>query len=338
MSGCGEPIAEQRAERAEGIVVTVGFTEKGKAVQSFQRILVAVELGASGRELRIGSRRALDRAVWLARRTSGSLTIVHSDRIDEYWNEALGRYVASDFVPASSRREALERALDACPLDGLEVEIIIRPETPTLAIIYEVLRSRIDVVVAGKRATRELDGRRLGSVARHLLRKCPCPVWLEDPRESRDPSVLLAATDLSTVGDRVVELAASVGAELGAELHVVHAYSLSMEAQLTGDKERDRYEREQRKAARKHLDEVLGRTPLAGKAEVHIGLTSATHAVLECVERLRPGLVVMGTLSRGGVSGLLMGNTAERLVDRIDCALLTIKPNDFVCPVPPAEA
>jgi nucleotide-binding universal stress UspA family protein len=28
-----------------------------------------------------------------------------------------------------------------------------------------------------------------------------------------------------------------------------------------------------------------------------------------------------------------MGSNAERLIDRIDCALLTVKPKDFVCPV-----
>ena len=41
----------------------------------------------------------------------------------------------------------------------------------------------------------------------------------------------------------------------------------------------------------------------------------------------------MGTLSRGGVAGLLIGNTAERVVNRVDCSLLTIKPEDFISPV-----
>ena len=37
-----------------------------------------------------------------------------------------------------------------------------------------------------------------------------------------------------------------------------------------------------------------------GKVEVHVGLTSPTRAVLECVERFSPELLVMGTISRGG--------------------------------------
>jgi nucleotide-binding universal stress UspA family protein len=44
-------------------------------------------------------------------------------------------------------------------------------------------------------------------------------------------------------------------------------------------------------------------------------------------------LLVMGTVARTGVPGLLMGNTAESLVEQIDCGLLTIKPADFGSPV-----
>ena len=69
------------------------------------------------------------------------------------------------------------------------------------------------------------------------------------------------------------------------------------------------------------------------KAGIHVGLTSPTRAVLEAVEHLDPDLVVLGSVSRGGIAGLLIGNTAERLLGRLDCSILTVKPDDFVCPV-----
>jgi universal stress protein E len=97
------------------------------------------------------------------------------------------------------------------------------------------------------------------------------------------------------------------------------------------------YEQQERDRATAHIERVLSTTSMASAAGVHVGLTSPTQAVLEGVAKLRPGLVVMGTVSRSGIPGLLMGNTAERLIDRIDCALLTVKPKDFVCPVAPGE-
>lgn len=307
-------------------------------MQHFRHILAALDLGKEGDRLTTGSRKALDRAVWIARRVRASLTLLHSDRPDEYWDAAAEQFVAAAGTEAR-RRKALDATGAEVSQMGVAPKLVVSSEPAWLAIIHEVLREKVDVVVAGKRTDVQSDDRKLGTIARKLLRKCPCAVWLEDPREAADPSVILAATDLTPVGDRVVELAASVAHALGAEFHVVHAYSVSMETQLEGGAARREYERNKRAEARKRIETLLASTPLSGTAKLHIGLTSPTQAVLEAVEVLRPGLVVMGTVSRGGMPGLLMGNTAERLIDRIDCALLTVKPEDFVCPVasPPAS-
>jgi nucleotide-binding universal stress UspA family protein len=50
-------------------------------------------------------------------------------------------------------------------------------------------------------------------------------------------------------------------------------------------------------------------------------------------ERLDVDLVVMGTVARTGVPGLLMGNTAETILNQIDCSVLAIKPPGFKTPV-----
>lgn len=301
-------------------------------MEKFERVLAALDMGVSGAEATAGSRKALERAVWLARNAGASLTVLHSDKPDEYWDPDTDGFVLAD-TGEPDRRPFVEEALAAASPQGVETEVVIRTESAWLAIIQEVLLRDIDVVLAGKRTQVHSDSRNLGTVARKLLRKCPCAVWLEDPRGSGDPSVILAATDLTPVGDRVVDLSASVAHALGAKLHVVHAFSLSMEAQLTGGEARTQYERQKHDDATAHIEQVLSKTAIAGSAEIHVGLTSPTQAVLEGVARLRPGLVVMGTVSRGGIPGLLTGNTAERLIDRIECALLTVKPNDFVCPV-----
>ncbi|MGB7033464.1 MAG: universal stress protein, partial [Syntrophobacteria bacterium] len=40
-----------------------------------------------------------------------------------------------------------------------------------------------------------------------------------------------------------------------------------------------------------------------------------------------------GTLSRTGVAGFLIGNTAEKILNKVDCAVLAVKPDEFVTPV-----
>jgi len=301
-------------------------------VERFKKILAALDLGPTGDRLTEGSRKALDRAVWIAGRVGASLTLLHSTAPDEYWDAETEGFVTSREA-ADDRRALLEDAIAQMTAANVESRVVIGSEKAWLAIIREVLRSDIDAVIAAKRTSVASDDRKLGTVARKLLRKCPCAVWLEDPREAADPSLILAATDLGPVGDRVVEKAASVAHAMGAKLHIVHATSLPMQAQMEGGDARLDYEREAREAAIGHIEAVLEHTPLAGAAELHVGLSSPAHAILEGAERLRPGLVVMGTVSRGGTAGVLMGNTAERLIDRLDCALLAVKPEDFVCPV-----
>ena len=44
-------------------------------------------------------------------------------------------------------------------------------------------------------------------------------------------------------------------------------------------------------------------------------------------------VVVMGTIARTGIPGLLIGNTAEEVINQVDCSVLAIKPEGFVSPL-----
>jgi universal stress protein E len=147
----------------------------------------------------------------------------------------------------------------------------------------------------------------------------------------------LAATDLSPIGDRAVSLAADVAVASHAELHVVHAWQLPVELQLSRERRSEEEFSAELNAIREHAVEhirsILRDAPESLHVELHVGRDAPSHAVRTAVEKLGVDLLVMGTISRTGVAGLLMGNTAEKLVDRVECSLLTVKPDDFVCPV-----
>ena len=44
-------------------------------------------------------------------------------------------------------------------------------------------------------------------------------------------------------------------------------------------------------------------------------------------------LVVMGTVARSGIAGMLIGNTAERVLRKLPCSVLAVKPEGFTSPV-----
>jgi nucleotide-binding universal stress UspA family protein len=71
-------------------------------------------------------------------------------------------------------------------------------------------------------------------------------------------------------------------------------------------------------------DENIRVTLINGQPEV---------VLTEMIERKKPDIVVMGTVARTGLPGLLIGNTAEHVLGRINCSVLTVKPQGFKSPV-----
>ena len=54
-------------------------------------------------------------------------------------------------------------------------------------------------------------------------------------------------------------------------------------------------------------------------------------------QRLGVDLITMGTVGRGGITGLLLGNAAEKVLRTFDCSILTVKAENFVSPINPAS-
>lgn len=44
-------------------------------------------------------------------------------------------------------------------------------------------------------------------------------------------------------------------------------------------------------------------------------------------------MLVMGTVARTGIAGFFIGNTAENILQKINCSLWALKPHGFVSPV-----
>lgn len=295
-------------------------------------ILVGVELHPKTGELPLGSRNAVAQATWLAERFGGELVVLHST-----WSKVPVDLPDPPQRPGPEGRAVLEGLAAELEGQGLRPRVQLSAERPFLAILRAALAGRADWVVVGKRDESVTEGRRLGSTALRLLRKCPVPLWVVKPEHDRSHKLVLVATDLTTVGDRAVEQAAFVAGEEQAELHAVHAYRLPLSLQLDADRLSEEAYAERvdaiKAAAQAHVEGVLLASGFDGESSVHLSKNPPYLAIREAQQHLHPDLLVMGTVSEGGVPGLLVGDTAERLLDRVDCSILALKPDDFVCPV-----
>jgi universal stress protein E len=298
------------------------------------RILVGVDLDPLEQTVRTGSKRAVGQAMLLAERSGGELALLHSTFFDDAADLPPAAFAAEAGQPTAEGWVALETLRQDCESSGIPTTIHLSAERPWLALSRMAMRGEADMVVVGKRETEEREPRKLGSVAVKLLRKCPCPVWLVKPGHDLQHKLVLAATDLTPLGDEIVRWAGWIVEGEDCAVHVVHAYQPPRES--VGMNETQLAERleELRTSALRSILAALEGLNLEREPVLHVGRNSAYHAILEAVEHLHPDLLVMGTISRSE-KGMLLGNTAERLLDRVDCSLLALKPANFVSPVEP---
>ena len=305
--------------------------------EQIRRILVGVELGPRASRVTAGSQCAAEEAAWLARRVGAEVVFLHSTVGDEVFDPLTASASIVSLGATPEGRKALEGVVEQAGAQGVQARLEISEERPEFALTRRVLRGGVDLVVIGKRNEPGEDGRRLGSIAGKLMRKCPGPVWVVPPLPGVDRGPVLAATDLGEVGTQVLRMAAWLARQREIALHVVHAYQMPFEliheaARIPQDEHRQ------------HLVELRARSEAAVRAqlaglelpptvELHVGCTSPERGIQAAIELVRPALLVMGTASKGGIAGLLWGNTAERLLPRVDCSILTVKPDDFVSPI-----
>ena len=125
------------------------------------------------------------------------------------------------------------------------------------------------------------------------------------------------------------------------ELHVVQAWSVYAEGYMSvrGGISDDAIN-EMRLFARRqyssHIDNLLADAGL-DSVTVYKHLPRSedvSRAIVSLAKSKKVDLLVMGTVSRTGVAGLIIGNTAEKVLNKVDCSVLTVKPEGFVTPEP----
>jgi nucleotide-binding universal stress UspA family protein len=210
---------------------------------------------------------------------------------------------------------------------------------PFVELIHAVQHERYDLVVAGTRGHNAWKRLLLGSTAKHLIRKCPASVWIVKQDGSKPPTSILAAVDMSDVSSRALDAAAWMARRTGAQLHILHVIesgdfpSYLLDATAAGSARSSL--REAIEGEVKHqFDEFLAsRVGAAVKPERHLLWGSPWQETVNLGNRLHTDLIVLGTVGRGGIEGLLLGNTAENVLVHCDCDVLTVKPADFISPI-----
>ena len=69
------------------------------------------------------------------------------------------------------------------------------------------------------------------------------------------------------------------------------------------------------------------------KPKVHLIKGDPSTVIPRVAKSQKIDLIVMGTVCRTGLPGLIIGNTAESILNQVNCSVLTVKPRGFVTTV-----
>lgn len=207
-------------------------------------------------------------------------------------------------------------------------EVVVTPDIATWT-KQSCQQNRFDLVIkTGHRSERSF----YTPTDWHLIRQLACPVLIASDTKWRAKPVVLATIDLEDdsssqqgLNAKVISRAAEMAAAKNAKLAV--SYSLPIPQALL---ELDIIEEES--YARKHADrlqdkmqEFLDAAGIVG-ADVHIKSGPAEKALPSLANKIKADLVVVGSVGRQGLKGVLLGNTAEKVLHHLRTDILVVKP------------
>ena len=295
-------------------------------------ILVVIDLTAGAHQP------ALARAAWLAKQAGARLELfacdydpdLDSGHVTSVWKAKPG--------PREHlllrRRSQLEELAAPLRKQGFEVTVDVVWNHPfDQAIVKKAAGHDYWLVAKDTHHHNLIQRTLLTNVDWHLVRECPAPLLLVKDREiAAEPNVLAAVDPVNAhdkpaaLDDRIFTFAADLARALRGQLHVMHSFAVPMGAELPPDVHKI-IAGEHRAAMKTFLDTHAVR---GSRSHLYEGL--AHDCLQKAATEHGADFVVMGAVARRGLQRLFIGSTAERVLDRLPCDLVIIKPLEFEVP------
>ncbi|ACY84582.1 universal stress protein UspE [Edwardsiella piscicida] len=305
----------------------------------YQKILVAIDPNQNDQP-------ALRRAVYLVQRNGGQILAFLPIYDLSYEMTTLlspSERVTMRQGVVSQRtawiREQCHYYLEA----GISIEIkVIWHNRPFEAIIQEVICGGHDLLLKMAHQHDRLESVIFTPTDWHLLRKCPCPVWMVKDQPWPENGVALVAVNLSSeepyhdpLNIKLVRETLALAEKVNqTTVHLVAAYPVTpinaaIEIPDFDPRIYNEAIRGQHLVAMKALRQKFS----IPETQTHVEKGLPEDVIPAVAARLNAGVVVLGTLGRTGISAAFIGNTAEHVIDHLKCDLLAIKPDGYASPL-----
>ncbi len=307
--------------------------------RAFKRILVAV------RSIEGLSRATLGKTAALAQGSGANVELFHAvtdpELIETVWRDRSGRAPDAIYETIVAKTcSRLERLARSAALAHVKVNVHANWDAPAYeAIVRRALAVGADLAVV--EAPRY--GPELQPFLRHtdwqLVLHCPCPVLLTRAQGRYDRANVLVAIDPGHAADpaadldrRMLEVGKQLAGILRGELHACQVYLPIASRTLTPALRRQRsavdVELPPKPSVRAAFERLASRCGVDPNHR-HLCPGRVSLELARIARKVRARILVMGALSRSGGPGDFIGDTAQRVLERVSCDVLVIKPVGF---------
>jgi len=306
-------------------------------MDQYQNILVVIDPSTE-------NQKALKRAIELATRSQSTLTAFLSifdfsyemtTMLSSDEREVMRQSVITD------REQWLADIIKEIPHQGITINTkVVWHNRPFEAIIEHVISENNDLVIKGTHQHDKLKSVIFTPTDWHVLRKCPCPVLLVKEHNWPENGNILAAVNIGSdeaehqsLNQKITATANDMAKLIKGNVNLVNSYpgtpiNIAIEIpEFDASQYNDSMLKHHKQSMLEHA-KAFGINP-----ECTFVKEGLPETVIESMsEQLDAELVVLGTIGRTGISAALIGNTAEHVIDRLNCDVLALKPEGYVSP------
>lgn len=297
------------------------------SMNTFSKILVPVDFSKH-------TDAAIDTAVGIASRYGAAITLLNifepmALALPEARSIGAGATSMVDLM--EDVRAALEKKRAAALVKGAkDVAVQVERGNPAVVIKDVADAGRYDLIVMRTIGRTGVAHFLIGSVAERVVRTASCAV-LTVHEHSRPFAKILVPTDFSTHSDKALDAAVELATRWHASITLVSVFEPIAHKYPTGSGiyasfPVDHLLKDQLEA----LDALQQRALRIGAERVEL-VQRIGHPATEIVNLARDGgfdLIAMATHGRTGMSRLLIGAVAERVVRTAPCPVLTMRPRE----------
>lgn len=300
-------------------------------MQLFNRILVVVDASQPDSH-------ELQRAIDLAKPAKAAVHVVDVVKDVNFTVRLLSRdYAHIHELLLKEKSEQVQKLVDLCTAQGVTASGEVLEGVSSQQTLAVAQKFEADLIIRATKGTGSLQTGNLGTTAQQLIQRASCAIWLADTDHEPHCKTIVAAVDAtpddqahSELNHRILTLAHDLASMEKCRLLTCYVWNLYGADMLRHRLPANEFQSLLEANRQQHFDSFekllagFGMHACESTSKMLEGEPSS--AIPELCQAEQADLLICGTVARHGLSDLLLGNTAARIVNQVDCSVLAITP------------